>query len=36
MWREHLAFRDMTAVVVEMTGRGARDQRERPDPGPDG
>ena len=36
LWREHLAFRDMTAVVVEMTGRGQLRRRERPDPAADG
>lgn len=29
LWREHLAFRDMTAVVVAMTAT----QRSEPDPG---
>ena len=36
MWREHLAFRDMTALVVEMTGHGRPDHPERADPAADG
>ena len=32
LWREHLAFRDMTALVVEMTGG----RPEQPDTAPDG
>ena len=35
MWREHLAFRDMTALVVEMTGRGGPDHPEPPGTTPD-
>ena len=33
LWREHLAFRDMTAVVVAMTAGG---RHGRPDEGADG
>ena len=33
LWREHLAFRDITAVVVAMAGR---EGSEHPDTAPDG